>query len=357
MKFSITSMIASVDKFGENFVTQSYQSLAQALTIGGVGGVLGLMLTLYVIFWGFGIWNGTATGGPADHAYRLLRAFAIYALATSWGDFQVYVYKFLNDTPSAVGNSLLSTVSANATGTAANLNSSNGVQNALQNIWTSVASTVTAYTKELGVLNAGGYIIALLVYGCAALMIAYAVYLIILSKIFLWILLALAPIFIVMLLYGYTSKFFNAWVTALIQYCMVQIIVYAFLAFYVSITQTTFDTLTMTNDTFATTWTQVAPVVLIALIGFLLMTQITGLAVSLTGGVPLQVLSPGKLLSPAAAAGKAVMNAGGRKFRDATNTFSRSEKLAARNSARVRLASRTFQNTPEYKALSAKLKR
>jgi type IV secretion system protein VirB6 len=65
------------------------------------------MLTLYVIFWGVGIWQGTASGGPADHAFRLFRAFVIYALATRWSDFQTIVYNALNAGPSAIGNSLL----------------------------------------------------------------------------------------------------------------------------------------------------------------------------------------------------------------------------------------------------------
>ncbi|WP_164107822.1 type IV secretion system protein, partial [Serratia marcescens] len=76
---------------------------------------------------GIGIWQGTSTGGPADHAFRLFRAMLIYVMATKWGDFQTLAYNFLNDGPSAIGNALLSAVtSANNTGTSANLNSVNG---------------------------------------------------------------------------------------------------------------------------------------------------------------------------------------------------------------------------------------
>ncbi len=92
--FSITSLLQSVDQLGQNYVSTAYQALANAATSGGATGVAGLLLTLYVIFWGVGIWQGTATGGPADHAFRLFRAVLIYAMATKWGDFQTLAYNF-----------------------------------------------------------------------------------------------------------------------------------------------------------------------------------------------------------------------------------------------------------------------
>ena len=81
-------------------------------------GVAGLLLTLPCHLSGASvIWQGTATGGPADHAFRLSRAFLIYAMATSWGDFQTFAYNAMNNGPSAIGNALLNVVTtANNTG-------------------------------------------------------------------------------------------------------------------------------------------------------------------------------------------------------------------------------------------------
>ena len=75
--FNITSLLQSVDQIGQNYVQSAYQALSNAATSGGATSAAGLLLTLYVIFWGIGIWQGTATGGPADHAFRLFRAFVI----------------------------------------------------------------------------------------------------------------------------------------------------------------------------------------------------------------------------------------------------------------------------------------
>lgn len=352
MNFDLTALLTSVDQFGENFVQQSYQSLAQALTAGGTVNVAGLLLTLYVIFWGIGIWAGTATGRPSDHAYRLLRAFMIYAMATSWGDFQIYVYDVMNDAPSAIGNSLLSTVSANATGSSANLNDVDGVKNALQNLWTSTGNSVVAYINNSGVLNFGGYIIAGILLVVMALLIGFAIFLIILSKVFLWLLLALAPIFILLLLFGYLTRWFTGWVSQLIQYFVLQILVYAFVAFYLSIAQTFFDAINGTNGTASTGLKEVLPVVLIGVIGFLLLSQLPNLAAGIAGGAPLRTPAFGGAIS--SQAGRA-WGAIGRRYRDATGTLSRTERQAGRLQARRGMASQMYQNSAAYRALEQKI--
>ena len=98
-----------MDTAGCNYVQGAYQALSTAVTSGGSGtSVASLILILYVIFWAFGVWSGTATGSATDAAFRLFRAFVIYTLATSWNDFVTFAYTLLNTAPSAIGNALLS---------------------------------------------------------------------------------------------------------------------------------------------------------------------------------------------------------------------------------------------------------
>jgi len=352
MNFDLTALLTDVDQFGQNFVQQSYQSLSSALTAGGTLNVAGLLLTLYVIFWGIGIWAGTATGRPSDHAYRLLRAFLIYAMATSWGDFQVYVYDLMNDAPSAIGNSLLSTVSANSTGTSANLNDVDGVKNALQNLWVSTGNSINAYISNAGVLNFGGYVIAAVLLVVMALLVGFAVFLIILSKVFMWLLLALAPIFVLLLLFGYMTRWFTGWVSQIVQYFVLQILVYAFVAFYLSIAQSFFDNINGTNGSASTTISEILPVVLIGVIGFLLLSQLPNLAAGIAGGAPLRTPAFGGAMS--SMAGRAA-GAVGRRYRDATGTLSRAERRDGRAMARRRVAGNSYQNSAAYRALEQKI--
>lgn len=358
--FSITSLLQSVDQIGQTYVSSAYQALSSAATSGGATSPAGLMLTLYVIFWGVGIWQGTATGGPADHAFRLFRAFLIYALATSWSDFQTFAYNALNQGPSAIGNALLSSVTtANNTGTAANLTSVNGVQNALQNMWDTTNSATEAFLQNAGITNWGPYIFAAIFYVVMAVLIGFALFLIMLSKLFMWLLLALAPIFIILLLFGATSRFFSGWLSAVAQYFVVQVLVYAFLAFYVSLIQQSIDALSGVAGSKSATWATIGPVVLLAIIGILLLAQINNVAAAIASGVPIHAPRLGAVF--ATATGYRLGRAANRMRLDVRNPFnpaaiSRREELTARQRTRVGLRASTWAHSPEFRHLAEQLR-
>lgn len=358
--FNITSLLQSVDQLGQNYVSTAYQALANAATSGGTTGVAGLLLTLYVIFWGVGIWQGTASGGPTDHAFRLFRAMMIYVLATRWGEFQTFVYTILNDGPSAIGNALLSAVtSANNTGTSANLTSVNAVQSALQNMWDTTNSATEAFLQNAGITNWGPYIFAAVFYVVMAILIGFAIFLIVLSKMFMWLLLALAPLFIILLMFGVTSRFFSGWMSSLAQYFLVQVLVYAFLAFYVSLIQQSIDTLNGVANSKSATWATIGPVVLLAIIGILLLSQINNMAAAIAGGVPIFAPRLGAVLATAsgyrmgAAANRARL-----AFRNPFNpaSMARREELAARQRARVGLRAASWTQSAEFRRLADQLR-
>lgn len=324
----VTDLLTSVDRAGTTYVGSAYGALANALTDGGITSVGGLLLTLYVLFWGIGIWQGTATGGPSDHAFRLFRAFLIYALATSWGEFQRLVYTAMNEGPAAIGNALLNVVgSMNYTGLSVNLTSVNAVQTALQNLWDTTGNAVAAFVKNAGITNPGPYVIAAILLIAMAILIGFGLFLIILSKIFMWLLLGLAPLFIILLLFGVTSRFFSGWLATLVQYFVVQVLVYAFIAFYVGLTQQFFDRLNTANNGFTTTFADIAPIILVAIIGILLLHQLNSVAASIAGGIPMGYTRLGRFFD---AAGEARI--------PMTKMLSLNERRAALRSARMQNA-------------------
>jgi type IV secretion system protein VirB6 len=358
--FNITTFLSSVDQLGQNYVSTAFQALSSAATSGGGTGVAGLLLTLYVIFWGVGIWQGTATGGPADHAFRLFRAFLIYAMATSWSDFQTIAYNALNDGPSAIGNALLSAAtSANSTGTSANLTSVNGVQTALQNMWDTTNNATQAFLQNAGITNWGPYIFGAVFYVVMAILIGFALFLIVLSKLFLWLLLALAPLFILMLLFGATTRFFSGWLSALVQYFFVQVLVYAFLALYISLIQQTIDTLNGVANTTSATWATIGPVVLVAIVGILLLSQINNVAAAIAGGVPISSARIGAVLATVSGFRFAMAANGVRlAVRNPLNpaSTSRREELAARHRARVGVRAASWARSPEFQRLADQIR-
>ncbi len=285
----IPTLLSGVDQTGCNYVQGAYQELARDLTAGGAGAsIASLLLILYVIFWAFGVWSGTATGSATDAAFRLFRAFVIYTLATSWSDFVSFAYTLFNDGPSAIGNRLL------AVGNNNTYSSPNAIVTALENIWNQISQAYQAHVA-FSLFSLGAYVVGIACVVIIALFLAVATFTIILSKVFLWLLLGIAPLMILTLLFNASSRFFSGWLNSVVQYAVLQILVYAFLAFYLTVTQTVFANLSTTVSSGSVDWSALAPFVLIGLTGTFLLSQLPALAASISGGMPMWGLTVGGL--------------------------------------------------------------
>ena len=365
MNFTVDAFLARVDQIGTTFVQNAYQQLAAALTGSGAGGtgvnVAALLLTLYVIFWGFGLWFGTARGGPLEAAFRLFRVFLIYTMATSWSDFQVFAYTFFNETPGAIGNAMLGAVAnANNTGLGVNLTSVNAVQTALTNVWNTTLNLASAFTQNAGYLSAGPYIFAGIMVVAVALLIAYAVFVITLAKLFMWLLLALGPIFIILLLFGFTSQFFSGWIRTIVLYFVVQVLIYAFLAFFLALSQQYFDAAAGVASNQTATFGNVGPIIIVALIGFFLLMQIPSVAANIVGGFALGIPSTRRGWSNvSAAAGRIAGGAGA--TRDGLQRYmgrlTTTELSQGRAVGRRMLAQRSYLDTAEARQIQSQLSR
>jgi type IV secretion system protein VirB6 len=282
----LPTILSNVDQTGCNYVQGAFQELARSLTQNGPGGlsVATLMLTAYVIFWGYGIWAGTATGTATDAVFRLFRAFVIYTIATSWSDFTALIYTAFNDGPSAIGNQLL-TVGNNF-----QYSSPNAVVTALENIWNQISKGFQLHwTWSLESFAAA--LVGLACVVIVALFLAVCLFTIILSKVFLWLLLGLAPIVILLLLFSVTGRYFSGWLNGVAMYATLQLLAYAFLAFYLTVTKPIFDNLQTALNSGMVDWTALAPFFVVGLTGLFLAAQLPSLASTITGGIPLYAAS------------------------------------------------------------------
>jgi type IV secretion system protein VirB6 len=273
----IDELFQKVQTLGNNFTANTYQALSQSM-----GPVFTLMFVLYLIFWGYSFWQGRGEASASGMALRLLRVFVIYTIATSWGDFQTVVYTVANETPDAVGTIIIQNI-GNAGGTGA---SNTAIEQALSNVYLTGVDAASKLTGNAGWTNPGPYIYGALVWVSVALFVGFSAFVVIFSKIMLWVLLSLAPIFIVLLLFNVSSRFFNGWLAATVQNIIVPVIVYALLGFFLSIIKDAVQTLNNANAGSATTLKEIAPVVLAGFIGLFIMSQVINLAALLAGGAP-----------------------------------------------------------------------
>ena len=152
---------------------------------------------------------------------------------------------------------------------------------ALENIWNQISQAYQAHVA-FSLFSLGAYVVGIACVVIIALFLAVATFTIILSKVFLWLLLGIAPLMILTLLFSASSRFFAGWLNSVVQYAVLQILVYAFLAFYLTVTQSVFANLSTTMSSGSVDWSALAPFVLIGLTGMFLLSQLPALAASIS---------------------------------------------------------------------------
>ncbi|MBV1702910.1 MAG: type IV secretion system protein [Hyphomicrobiales bacterium] len=349
----ITTLLGNVDKIGATYVQNAYTALNDAMQVPGGGSpfnVFQLMLILYIIYWGFEIWAGTARGTPTEIFWRLFRVLIIFSFAQTWADFQFYVYNFLQNVPNIIGNALIGSMGATApTGVTTG---ANNVASQLDNILTITMAAITSFTAAAHWWNYLLDLLGALVYMVVVFLVCYAGFLIILCKIFTWILLALAPIILLLALFRVTSIIVINWVKLLLEYFFLQILVYAFLGFFMILSQSYFAALAQTlSGSVGTVWSDILPIVTVGLISFLLLSQLQRVAASLVG---IQSFATGFLggaqhLALGASTGLAAVRS--RRI-DQKRGYSSADSAAVQ----AELGRDRFKQTPAYKAMVEKLR-
>ena len=119
-----------------------------------------------------------------------------------------------------------------------------------------------------------------------------------------------------------------------------------------------FDKINQSNNDFSTTVSEVFPVILISAIGIMLLNQITYVASSIVGGVPMGQVSFGRFLSRGGSTLSAAPNAVrnwqlNRPGRNSSASITEQRQFTA--SARSKILSSQFEQSDAYKNIEAKL--
>ena len=135
----------------------------------------------------------------------------------------------------------------------------------------------------------GFYLAGTMVWCLMGVLCVYAMFLIALSSIALAVLLALGPLFIGMLFFDGTRRFFNAWIAQLANYALVTVLTVMVAALLLRIVQSYAAQTAARGAAILTV--DVLNMMLVAWLIFLVLRQIMPIAASLAGGASLNTLS------------------------------------------------------------------
>jgi len=131
----------------------------------------------------------------------------------------------------------------------------------------------------------GCYIAGATVWVLVGLLCVYTMFLIALSSIALAVLLALGPLFMALLLFEATRRYFEAWIAQLANYALITILTVLVAALLLQIVESYADQTAARGTAIVTV--DALNMVLIAVLVFLLMRQVMPIAAALAGGIAL----------------------------------------------------------------------
>jgi type IV secretion system protein VirB6 len=131
----------------------------------------------------------------------------------------------------------------------------------------------------------GYYVAGALVWTLMGLLCVYTMFLIALSSIALAVLLALGPLFLALLLFDTTRRFFEAWFAQLANYALITVLTVMVAALLLQIVESYADQTAARGTTLATV--DVLNMLMVAVLVFLLMRQVMPIAAALAGGIAL----------------------------------------------------------------------
>jgi type IV secretion system protein VirB6 len=154
-------------------------------------------------------------------------------------------------------------------------------------IWNSGGTVASNLWDKGGLLSGdfGFYLAGAVVWGLVGVLCVYAMFLIALSSIALAVLLALGPLFIAMLFFEGTRRFFSAWMAQLANYGLITVLTVMVAALLLRIVQS-YAVQTAARGTAILT-VDALNMMLVALLVFLVLRQVMPIASGLAGGASL----------------------------------------------------------------------
>lgn len=268
---AIQLLINDVDNIVAGFVSLAFIQLSP-----GVQSLWRIMLILFIVIYGYKVF----VSGDFEARAMMMRTFKFVitlAIATEWGAFSLIVYDLATNFPSEIAQEIIITKGQDAESIDASLTIffddgfAVGSELISKSSWNDLTSMFYGACIYISTILFGGY----------------AAFLIILSKLGTALLLAVAPVFILMIVWDGSRDLFAGWLRTLMNYAFIPLFVYTLLALFGSIAESRLDSL----DGAVQTGTAIAPALAAYLLatfaGFLLSLQIMTITSSVMGGLSL----------------------------------------------------------------------
>ncbi|WP_299205388.1 type IV secretion system protein [uncultured Amphritea sp.] len=232
------------------------------------------MLIIWIAIWGYLMMLGKVSEPLQEGLFRIIRIGFIMTLGLTVGTYMDVIVNVLSNGPEEIATVITGSPADNSAVI-------------LDNLLNRVFSIGNDAWNKAGVMsgNFGLYIVALLIMGGGLAVTIGIAFLILVGKMAATVLLAIGPLFIIMLLFNSTQRFFESWLGMVINFGMVLVLGSAIGRLILDISNVFIDKMAASAD-FTEVW---AAMLLLGFFGLsaLFLKQVPNMAAALGGGVAL----------------------------------------------------------------------
>jgi type IV secretion system protein VirB6 len=251
-----------------------YVTDGAAAAAGATQSVAYTLLIIWVVMWGWAVMRGIVKEVVLEGVIRIIKMVIIYNLAINSALYASYVSNFLYEWPTTLAGLLQG-------GTA-----QNSAQLLDQMLDKGNLLGAQAWEKATWV-NLGSYFLAILIFGLTWVITAIAAFIIMSSKMTLAILLAIGPIFILMMLFEATRQWFDKWLGVVVTAGLTIVFATMGASLIFEMMNSTLDAVqaaAAANDGIAS-MKAISPLGIMAIMGMFGMLQLPHIAAGVGGGV------------------------------------------------------------------------
>jgi len=251
------------------------------------------LAAIYVMVWGFLHLKGAVEEPVLTGAMRIVRLVVVFGVGLRLWQYNALLVDTFMDAPVQLAAQLAGAADPVAT---------------VDALWEQGGTVAATLWDKGGVFNGdvGYYLAAVIVYLLMGAVCVYTLFLMALARVALAVLLAVGPLFIVLLLFDGTKRFFEAWVAQLANYALVGVLAVLTASLLMTVVET-YAVQTAAKGAAILT-VDALDMLLVAGLVLLILRQVMPIAARLAGGV---ALASHGVMGAAAARGLGMAKSGG----------------------------------------------
>ncbi|WP_208438057.1 type IV secretion system protein [Bartonella taylorii] len=228
---------------------------------------LNLASIIFIFLYGYNVMTGRTTLSMHNLLNNVVKIFVVTTMATNADTFNIYVKDiFFNDLVNAIGNALNNNPTGSNVFDHILLKTNSRYQEVLAKAW---------FLEKITVAILGLIMLAAVIVFCIGGFIVQMF-----TQVALVMIIGLGPLFISLYLFNATRKFTDAWITTLVNFTILQVLVIMLGTIMCKII------LHVLNGSYSSIYILLPPVVVISVVGAILFRALPGIATALASGGP-----------------------------------------------------------------------